>query len=62
MAADTYRDHPARVDTELTIKRLPDGGFLIIGPYNYPGQMMSFNFASTTIDEGLKYIKKQLTK
>jgi hypothetical protein len=46
--------------TELNIQRLPEGGFLVTGRH-YQGMVTPFLFASTTIDEALKYIKRKLT-
>ena len=47
--------------SELTIRQLQDGGFLVMA-HNGGGYMASFLFASTTIEEALRYIKRHLIK
>ena len=50
-----------RDESELIIRRMPDGGFLVTGAFNHPGMMTPLMYASTTIDEALKYMKRKLT-
>lgn len=45
---------------ELAIRKMPDGGYLVSPHYNNPGSYNAPAFASTTIEEALKYIKAQL--
>lgn len=48
-------------ETEFLIQKMPDGGFLVLRPggerYCGPSAM----FASTSIEEALKYIKGKLS-
>jgi hypothetical protein len=46
---------------ELSIRRLQDGGFLVTQVYRGNGYMDPALFACTTIDEALKYVKRNLT-
>jgi hypothetical protein len=45
----------------MTLRRMPQGGFLVIGEGDeYRGMMREFHFASTTIDEALRFMRDKL--
>jgi hypothetical protein len=43
--------------SELTIERMPHGGFIVILGRKEPGFMRAPVFASSTIDESLQFIR-----
>jgi hypothetical protein len=45
---------------ELSIRSLQDGGFVVAQVYRGNGCMEPCLFACTTIDEALKYVKRNL--
>ena len=44
----------------LDILKLPDGGYMVGDGYRGDGSFRGMRFASTSIDEALKYIKATL--
>lgn len=46
--------------SELTIQRLPQGGFIVQAGYR-PGDFTQQHFACTTIDEALKFIRDKIS-
>lgn len=43
--------------TELTLKRLPSGGYVVRDAYGRDGAFSEERFACTTIDEALKFMR-----
>jgi hypothetical protein len=41
----------------LTLIRMPRGGFVVTDGHNEPGYMRQDHFASTSIDEALKFMR-----
>jgi len=46
--------------SNLEIQKLPDGGYMIGDGFSRSGDYRQMRFASTSIDEALKYIKARL--
>lgn len=46
--------------TELEIRKMPDGGYIVGDGYRGDNSWRQLNFASSSIDEALKYIKGKL--
>ena len=44
----------------LEIHKMPDGGYLVGDGYRMSGEYRTMLFASSSIDEALKYIKSKL--
>jgi predicted enzyme related to lactoylglutathione lyase len=48
--------------SELSIRRVQDGGFLVAAGFHHAGFTIPILFACTDIDEALKYVKRNLTQ
>lgn len=49
-----------RNNLALEIRKMPDGGYVIGDGYDFEGRYRNMHFASTSVDEALKYIKGKL--
>lgn len=45
---------------DLEIRKMLDGGFLVVDAYRGGGMVSTFRFASSTIEEALEYVKSKL--